>query len=1096
MADNFGHSFTIAKSSSLLEYPGERNQSSALRIRLLIGMLTIASLALPARSQTSRGAVVGTVTDVSGAVIAGAEVLLTRTETGVIRSTLTNEAGIYRFDAVDLGTYTLKITKPGFTPFVSRRLGVEANRATTLDGRIEVGGVQTFIDVNADAVALLSKDGPLHGANLQGHEISKLPLSDLNTMALARTLPGVSDPAGSMVFSGQTDSHWTFSVNGQRPRGNNYLLDGADNNDPVFAGPAQSFNIPDAVQELSVQTSNFGVEFGRAGGGIFNVISKSGTNHYHGTQFWQYSSQRLNSVSNLDKLNGTPTSVFDQNILSLTAGGPIRRERTFFFGALQYDSYRSTQQYPFVLPTADTVTHLRSLFPSNPRLDLYLSAVGDLRGLSAPFDQPLGPGRGVATFGTAAVGVPLTDQRWDWMFRLDHNFSQTHQASARYLYDSGFSSPDGTATSLLKGVFFPGYIIDFGWRNQNFLITDTYTIHPTWTNEFRFSYGRIPYDLSISARSLQPATTLPKISIPNIDTPGINSNFPQFRHSNNWLFQVTQSRVAGRHTFRYGVEFLRQISNQRGAGFIERGQIQYGPATAVGYSAFVNYLDDFSGPSGSIIRTFGDAVFSPDVFRQSYFFQDAWKAWRSLTLTFGLRYDNFGQPANTAFRYPAFAGFDPNQFLVPNKVNPDNVALGPAFGFAWSPLCRSRPGRRLLGNGKTVWRGGYQISYDMFFTQILNFLSGDSPNVMRTQVVALNAGRGTPNWSSNLPTSGAPQSPADPQTFVLDKNLRNPYTERWSFGIQRELASSVLLEISYVGSESHRLFTRDDANPRQPNGQYLHPALGIRQVVTSQGNAAYHSLQLQLNHRIIQGFAITGSYTWSRAIDSTSEAAPQNISSNPANLTSVPISSGGLKIDRGLSDYHRGQRLTITYLWDISSPGRGFVKQSLGGWSFTGVTSFQSGTPFTVLNGFDRSNLGNGDARPDIGNAAAPLNTRALVSTACATGYFNPDTAACVSPTDVHFVEGRGSPNTSTVGRNTLFTAGIDNWDMSLLKVFPVAEKGRLEFRLDAFNVFNTPQCVNAPLRTVNGTPQGRFLNQDFTDCGIRTMRPQLKLIF
>lgn len=1069
--------------------------SNSFRISLVMNILAVASLPLPVWPQTSRGAVTGTVRDISGAVIDRAEVLLTHVETGVIRSTVTNEAGMYRFDAVHLGTYTLKVSKPGFRPFLSTGVGVEANRTTTLDAKLEVAGMQTAIEVGAEAAELLAKDGPLRGGNLEGHEVSKLPLSDLDPISLARTLPGVSDPAGNLFFPIFGSS---FSINGQRPRGNNFLLDGTDNNDPVFAGPAQPFNIPDAVQELSVQTSDFGVEFGRAGGGIYNVITRSGTNSYHGTIFWQYRSERLNSVSNLDKLNAAPKSVFNENIYGFTVGGPIHRDRAFFFGAFQQDTFRSTHQYPFVFPTADTVSRLRSLFPFNPRLDFYLSTVGNLRGLSKFFNQQLGSGRGVATFGTTAVGIPLSDQRRQALLRFDHNFSQAHQASARYIYGSGLSSPDRVFGA---GVFFPGYVTDFGWRNQNFLITDTYTIRPTWTNEFRFSYSRLRYSVSISSRSVPLAATLFEISIPNIDTPGISPNLPQFRHSNNWLFQETQSRVAGRHTLRFGAEFLRQLSKQRGAGFIERGQLQYTAAAGMGYSAFANFLDDFSGPSGSIVRTFGSAVFYPDVFRQSYFFQDAWKARPSLTLTMGLRYDNFGEPANAAFKYPAFAGFDPNQFLVSNKVNRDNRDFGPAFGLAWSPSYPSGLRRRLFGDGKTVWRGGYQLSYDMFFTQLLNFLSGDSPNAMRTQVVALNTGRGRPNWLSLLPTSGTPPAPSDPQTFVLDRNLLTPYTERWSFGLQRELASSILVDISYVGSESHRLFTREDANPRQPNGDRLYPNLGIRDIVTSQGNSAYHALQLRLVRRLKQGFEIAGSYTWSRAIDSTSEAAPANISSNPGNLTSVPISSGGLKIDRGLSDYHRGQRATITYLWELPSPGHGFAKQLLGGWSVAGITSFQSGTPFTVLNGFDRNNYGNRDDRPDIGNPNAPLNTRAFLTpasgpTSCPTGYRNPDTDVCVSPTEVHFVEGRGFPNARTVGRNTLFTGGIKNWDMSLFKTFAIGEKRHLEFRWEAFNVFNTPQFVNAPARSVTTSPPGQFLNRDFTDGGIRTMRLQLKLIF
>jgi hypothetical protein len=1022
-------------------------------------------------------------------VVARASVTLTNIETGVRLASSTNDVGIYRFDAVDLGTYSLKVTKPGFRPFLSEGVGVEANRTTTLNAELGVGGAETAIEVNGEAAELLTRDSPLRGGNFQGYEVSQLPLSDLEPLPLARTLPGVSDPTGTMVFGGLTSTVATFSVNGQRARSANFLLDGVDNNDPTFAGPVQTFQIPDAVQELSVQTSNFGVEFGRTAGGIFNVITRSGTNSHHGTVFWRYRTPRLDSVSNLDKLNGAPKPVFNENVYGLTAGGPIRRNRTFFFGAFQEDSFRSTQHYPFVFPTADTVNRLRSLFPANPRLDLYLSAVGDLRGVTKLFPLALGSGRGNATFGTTVLGVPLSDERRQGLLRLDQSFSQVHQASARYTYDSGLSSPDRL---FGPGVYFPGYITDFEWDNQNFLITDTYTIRPTWTNEFRFSYSRLPYSVFVSSRSAPLAATLFRISIPNIDTPGVPD--PQFRYSNNWLFQETQSRVVGRHTFRYGAEFLLQLSKQRGAGTSDSGIFQYTNSTD--YSAFANFLDDFSGPSGSITRTFGNPVFHPNLFRQSYFFQDTWNARPSLTVTLGLRYENFGQPANNAFKYPAFAGFDPNQFLVPNKVRPDNLNFGPAFGIAWSPSYRSGLAHKLFGDTKTVWRGGYQISYDTFFTQLLNFLAGSSPNVTRAQQLAPNTGRGTPNWFSQLPTVAQAPSPLDSQNSVLDRNLRTPYTERWSFGVQRELPSSVLVDISYVGSEGHKLFTREDANPRQPNGNRLYPALGIRNVVTSQGNANYHALQLHVVRRLKRDFELAGSYTWSRAIDSTSEAAPANLSSNPGNLTSVPVSLGGLKLDRGLSDYHRGQRLTITYLWDIPGPRRSFAKQLLGGWSIAGITSFQSGTPFTVLNGSDRSGYGSNDNRPDIGNPATPLNTRAQVSTTCSTGYVNPDTGACLSPTEVHFVEGQGFPNTRTVGRNTLLTGGIKNWDVSAFKTFTIAEKKQLQFRSEAFNVFNTEQFVNAPDRSVKGSLPGRFLDQQFTDSVIRTMRLQLKLVF
>jgi hypothetical protein len=233
-----------------------------------------------------------------------------------------------------------------------------------------------------------------------------------------------------------------------------------------------------------------------------------------------------------------------------------------------------------------------------------------------------------------------------------------------------------------------------------------------------------------------------------------------------------------------------------------------------------------------------------------------------------------------------------------------------------------------------------------------------------------------------------------------------------------------------------------------------------------------------------------------------SESLLINANSGGRNLTSMPASQGGLKLDRGLSDYNRSHLLTITYLWEIPGPTQGFWKQALGGWSLAGIATFQSGAPYSLQNGSDRNNDGFADNdRPDIGNPEAPLNTRAVITPvsgvgACSTGYRNPDTGACVTPGDVHFVQGQGLPNSRTVGRNTLFAGGTNNWDLSLTKAFVVREGKRLEFRCEAFNAFNHRQFVNAPSQDVVNSPPGQFLNPIFTDGGIRTMRVQVKFIF
>ena len=256
-----------------------------------------------------------------------------------------------------------------------------------------------------------------------------------------------------------------------------------------------------------------------------------------------------------------------------------------------------------------------------------------------------------------------------------------------------------------------------------------------------------------------------------------------------------------------------------------------------------------------------------------------------------------------------------------------------------------------------------------------------------------------------------------------------------------------------------------------------------------------------MDRRFSNGLQFAASYTWSKFIDSTSDAAGGASNQDPittlANITSVPVMQGGMRLDRGVSAFDRPQRLTVSYLWDIPGPRANWLRSTLGGWVLGGITTLQSGTPFSVGNGTDRNGDGILEDRPDIGNIKAPLNTRAILYSACATGYQNFDTGSCVSPSEVHWVQGVGFPNGATVGRYTLRTGGTNNFDLNLTKAIRLGETRRLEFRWEALNALNHPQFVQVPMRSVNGnTPQGQFLNRDLTDSGIRSMWVQMKLVF
>jgi hypothetical protein len=1053
----------------------------------------------PVFAQTSKGTVTGLVSDPSGAVIQGASAELRNIETNQTRVSTTNDEGIYRFDAIDLGTYDLKIMAVGFKTYTAKGIAIQANRIATFDARMETGGTEVVVEVNAGTEEMLQKSDAVRGGNFDRKELTKLPLANLNPYEIGRLLPGVILPSGTTNFGNSASSG--FSINGSRPRGNNYLLDGTENNDISVTGPAVTPNIEDAVAEVSVQTGLFSAEFGRAGGGVFNQITRSGTNEFHGTARELFLSQAFNATTNGNRLSGlTKPPVFTENIFGGTFGGPIIKDKTFFFGAAQWDRFRATSNFTgFIVPTAAGLSRLRQLFPAgaNPRVDLFLMAFNGLVGISSPTLVPLGraPGsttdRGSIEFGTVGVSAARVTNSRQFIGRVDHRINQNNTLSFRYIFDDSIDTPSNISN--------PGFIQDFNGRSQNFLATHTWVINSRTTNELRFSFGRINFNFPISTKSVEEAFTLPKVNIQGVSGFGIETNIPQFRIANNYLIQETMSKVYNTHTFRFGGEYLRQIAQQR-PPFVDRGVFNF--VGSGGFSGFANYIDNFSGFRAIANINFGSPVYRPNLDRISLFFQDTWKLHQNLTLTLGLRYENFGQPANKAFRFPAI-NLDPAKFLEPNKVDTDNNNFGPVFGFAWTPSFESGPAGFLFGVEKTVIRGGYQVSYDTFFNNLLSNIAADSPNSLSTTFTDASTGsaatsRGTTTFFPGaLPSTARTPVATDSQTSLFNPHIRNPYVQRFSFGIQRQLPWKMLMDAAYVGSLGRKLFVTEDVNPLVAPGIRRFPALGIRRMRTNGVNSSYNSLQLRVDKTFSRGFQIQTGYTWSKNIDNNSEVFAT--SNSGSSLASVPIFQGGLELDRALSDFHRKHVFTVGYIWELPGPRSGLLGQIVGGWQVAGTAVFQSGAPYTLLNGADRNGDGvNGLDRPDIGNPNAPKNTRAVIVpvTTCSTGFRSPDTLACVTANDVYVVQGVGFPNARTIGRNTETSKAVNNFNTSLFKLFRMTERFSLEYRLETFNTFNHPQFTGIPGNSVVGSLTNRYQRFDLLNGGGRTMRMGLKLIF
>ncbi|HVF54838.1 MAG TPA: carboxypeptidase regulatory-like domain-containing protein [Pyrinomonadaceae bacterium] len=1119
-----------------------------MKSRLLFILATVLFSAVALHAQTSRGTVSGNVTDPNGAVVAGAAVTLTNTETKVDRTTVTNEEGFYRFDAVDPGIYSVKFAAQGFGEVTKTNFPVLANQTADVGAQMAVGSQVVTIDVTSEGSALLQTESPVRGGNIESQRITELPIALRNPVALALTLPGVSSNRGGNGVA-------TFSVNGARGRSNNFLIDGTENNDISVAGQGLQITNPDAVQEVSVQTSNFDAEFGRAGGAVVNVITKGGTNDYRGTLGYLLDSTRDDAVTSqqsLDpavQLRGHPLPGTEQWFFG-TFGGPIIKNRTFFFGAYQQQRQKSETQTRLTTPSAAGRATLRQAYAAGAsrNVDLLLNTTQNAVADNSFFNVALGERPGCPApcnvqFGSYIRSYPAFFRDNQFQIRIDHQLSKNNQLSGRYVYD-GQLAPKGSDAS------FEGFDVDSVNRYQNFLIADTHVFSPSLTNELRLAYNRLLLNFPLNTD--ETGSTLPLISIAGVRARagqaasgsflGVASNLPQGRVANNYLIQETMTYLHGNHTFRFGGEFLRQISRQS-APFNLRGSLTY--QAGGGFTGIRNFADDFGGNNGGATKDFGSPVYFPQLYRTAAFFQDRWQMTSSLTLTAGLRYEYFGTPFNS-LRTPAFTGIfnlDPatrtGPFSQPNEVEPDRNNFGPAVGLAYSPSYTEGFLGRVFGDRQTVIRMGYQIGYDSFFNNIASNIQSSSPNIVSTQAVSVvNAAnpRGTANLSAAFPATARPVDATDAQSLV-SRNLVNPYFQRWSVGVQRSLPFNLILDMSYVGSKGTKLYIQEDFNPLVANpAQRVTPAgyvgpttgrydniQGNRTVRGNSGSSSYNSGQFQLQRRFADNFTATAAYTWSKLIDNNSDvfatAIIQGGSANP----NIPFIFGGLPAERAVSLLDRPHRAVFTYVYALPwfREQRGFIGHALGGWEVSGVTTFESGFPYTVTNGVDANGVGGaGPDRPDF-NAAGVPGVRAVPVTDannCITGYINPDAGgAPIDPANAQYIglptyiAGRtcSVQRTGNLGRNTARSPGTNQFNMNFLKRVNITENKKLEFRTEFYNIFNHPNYLQGSIspfspgsgflqQDVFNSSAGEFLkpNSSTTDGGGRVIRYQVKFIF
>ncbi|MFY9621150.1 MAG: carboxypeptidase regulatory-like domain-containing protein [Pyrinomonadaceae bacterium] len=1086
------------------------------------------------------GTITGTVKDPKDALIAKATVTARNTQTNITRTTQTDEDGRYRMEGLPVGPYEVSVESSGFAKFTQTGIGLDVNQIAVVDVAMNPEGVSGVVNVVEQNAAILNTSNAEVSTRFDGRRIAELPLApNRNVFNVVLSAPGVSQ-----LGSGQTgfSSGLSYSANGGRVRSNNFMIDGQDINDPSVAGGQQSINNPDIVQEVRLITNQFLAEYGRNSGSVLNVVTRAGGNDFHGTVFWFHNSNALNSCSNLNKASGfcatsnTATTTTKrpfriENQMGFTIGGPLHlprfgegglshisgRDRTFFFGSYQRWSNRQLGS-GFTLigaPNAAGRAVLQAAVGGRPQVQAlltHLPAAPDATGPTVFFSP-------IAADDCATVPRPASclavstgritgsassffdDHQASW--RVDHRLTGSNDLNFRYLYDDGDTGGQGQVTPsglTTKNIF----------RTQAINLVMSSRLSSNVINELRGAWSR----LATTTASDDPRSeSIPSIEVLDIGLQGFNAannrtgiglavNLPQFRNNNTYQVTDNLTWIKGSHAFKFGVDIRR---NQVKSFFVPtiRGRLSY--------STLHRFVNDNADLASQVNRPLpGGQEIQYYYWWDSYYYaQDEWKITPHFTLTYGLRYErpgnNFDDLVPVNDRIVAAAGND-NRFRFTPVPGADTNNWQPRIGFNWNPQTESGgPIGWLTGGDKLVIRGGYARTHDSNFININLNIASAFPFVAAINLPAVGA-------FAAIPT--AQPAGLNPATFartIVGENFRAPVYDQFSFGFERELGRDSVFRIGYVGTRGRDLFQTLDGNPRNPtNNTFISTAApgsvnnpcrqtvidatnctrGLVRLRDNRAESDYHSLQASFDKRLSRGFSAGLHFTWSSFIDTASELF------NPSGgEVAVAQNSYDLPNDRARSTYDRPLRLSGNFVYELPwyQAQNGVVGRVLGGWQLNSFFTFQSGAPFTPLNGADPTGALNGiDGL--VGNAIRANSIAPLPSTTAedlfrlgGRNFFAPLTCNGSLTAPATICQRFGS-----AGRNILRADGIGNLDFGIIKNTRIGENTRLQLRADMFNFTNT-RNFGIPTAAVSS---GAFLNQWTTDGGNRRIIVGARLVF
>jgi hypothetical protein len=1091
------------------------NSSSKLAVLALVLCLAVA-LAPSAFGQAISGNLNGTVQDATGAAVNNATVTAINVATGQKISTTSSGTGAYLFTNLPVGTYKISATSSGFKTTTIENVPVELNKSNNVNIKLEVGTSSTTVEVSGEAPPVDTTTAQLQNT-FNDRLSTDLGLTSsggagAGVLNLSLLTPGVTNASAMGLGVGP-------SVGGQRPRDNNFQVEGVDNNNKTVTGALITVP-PEAVENFTLLSNQFNSEFGHSSGGQFSTTVKSGTNSFHGSVYEYFRNRKLNAVDETWVQQGlTSNPRLDNNRFGATFGGPIVKNKLFFFTNFERNpvGFISVGGGAVQTPTAAGLAAIASdpgVSATNLSIFKQFAPVapkgtGCITYNAAGNSIPVGlstfsaPANGSCAAGNVEVGnVPIVPSAWqswtNYVQSVDYNISENDQLRVRFIYNK--ENLLDNAAQL--GTFFTSTSNTFELAN----VSEYHTFSPNVSNEFRAGFNRYKNNLGAGNFKFPGLDAFPNILLFDLGSAGLNigpdGNAPQFTIQNFYQFVDNISLVKGKHTLKFGAEYRWYISPQ---GFTQRARGDYE------YNSTQVYMEDF-GPDNFGQRSTGSTTYYGNQKAIYWYLNDNWHFNPHLSINLGVRYEYTTTPtgenrqtlnaiSNTpSIRVPQ-AGNQPLVFGAPQAPK-NNWA--PRIGFAYSPGT----------SGDTSIRGGFGLAWDTLYDNI-GILAvppqvGSTENVTPLSPNFLANGGLKGGGGSGITTLDGPTARSLTANWIPPQ-VKDPYSINWNLGIQHSFGKNYTAEINYVGTRGRQLSFQDiitvhasvtptnflptylqapdqatlNALPLQLNTDSAgFPIVGTNDIwdqgfvnggfgcpapctpfITAfvpAGWSIYHGLQSSLTRRFTNGLTFQGAYTWSHNIDnSTADFHSTDLTPRrPQDFFSFGQS------DKANSALDRAQRFTLAMVYEMPYPkdGSWLVKNIVGNWQFSPVYTYETGEWVTVQSGRD-SNL-NVDSAGDRGtlNPGGVRGTGTDVTAlcrvaACSDPTAGPVVAYVVNNPSAQYIR-TGSGAFTSLGRNTLQTPGTNNFDLAVYKNLKFGE--RMAFRLGAqfANIVNHPQFI------------------------------------